>query len=251
MNHDIGSMTMLEFAEAMARKAWLLLPIGSTEEHGPHLPLASDMIQAEYVCRAVAREVNGVVAPGVAYGLCRSTRNFPGTISLSSGTLEGLVREILAGYVEKGARRIGVISGHAGGAHMEALRQAALPLVERDEGLTILVIGPYDIPLPSLAEARPPAEDGHAASIETSVMLAIDPRLVRSDRIPDAPRPRFPRFQILSHPERLFPSGVLGDASKASPALGDGALRHVIGEIVRILMNAASAIPVSREEKHG
>ena len=240
MSHDIGAMTMLEFAEAMARNAWLLLPIGTTEEHGPHLPLASDTIQAEYVCHAVACEVDGVVAPSVGYGVCRTTRNFPGTISLSSGTLEALVREILAGYVEKGAHRIAVISGHAGGAHMEALRQAALPLVERDEGLTILVIGPYDILLPSLAEAGSPIEDGHAASVETSVMLAIDPRLVRTDRIPDDGRPRFPRFQILSHPERLFPSGVMGDASKASRELGERALRHVAGEIVKLLKGMLS-----------
>jgi creatinine amidohydrolase len=240
MSRDVGSMTMLEFAETMARNPWLLLPIGTTEEHGPHLPLASDTIQAEYVCRAVAREVDGVVAPSIGYGVCRTTRNFPGTISLSSRTFEALVGEILAGYTERGARRMAVISGHAGGAHMEALRQAALPLVERNEGLTILVIGPYDIPLPFSGGAGPAAADGHAASIETSVMLAIDPDLVRSDRLPDAGRPRLPRFQILSHPERLFPSGVMGDASKASRELGERALRHVAGEIVKLLKGMLS-----------
>lgn len=247
MSHDIGSMTMLEFAEAMARNAWILLPIGTTEEHGPHLPLSSDTLQAEHICHAVACEMNAVVAPSVGYGVCRTTRNFPGTISLSPGTLEALVREILAGYAEKGARRIAVISGHAGGAHMEAMRQAALPLVEEDEGLTILVIGPYDIPSPSLVEVGSPVEDGHAASVETSVMLAIDPCLVRTDRIPEAGRPQFPRFQVLSHPERLFPSGVMGDASRASPALGEQTLRHVVGEIVRILRDAAPFEPVKEE----
>jgi creatinine amidohydrolase len=214
------------------------------------------MIQAEYVCRAVAREVNGVVGPGVAYGVCRTTRNFPGTISLSSRTLEALVREILAGYIEKGARRIAVISGHAGppgthgiavgagllrsGAHMEALRQAALPLVERDERLTIMVIGPYDIAFPFLAEVASAAADGHAASIETSVLLAIDPHLGRTNRIPEAGRPQFPRFQVLSHPEGLFPSGVMGDASQASAALGEQTLQHVVGEIVKLLKGMLS-----------
>ncbi len=238
MNHAIGTVTMLEFAETMARNPWILLPVGTIEEHGPHLPLASDTILAESVCHAVAREVNGVMAPSVGYGVCRTTRNFTGTISLSSGTLEALVREILAGFVAKGARRIVVISGHAGGAHMEALRQAAFPLAERDEGLTILVIGPYDIPLPSLREAERAAGAGHAASIETSAMLAIDPDLVRRDRIPEGGRMCLPRFHILSHPERLFPSGVMGDASRASPALGELTLRHIVREIVRILHEA-------------
>ena len=243
MSHDIGSMTMVEFAEAMARSAWLLLPIGTTEEHGPHLPLASDTIQAEHICHAVACEMNGVVAPSVGYGVCRTTRNFPGTISLSPSTLEAMVREILAGYAEKGARRIAVISGHAGGAHMEAMRQAALPLVERDEGLSILVIGPYDIPSPSLVEVWSPVEDGHAASVETSVMLAIDPCLVRGDRIPEEVEPRFPRFQILSHPERLFPSGVMGNPSKASRVVGEQVLRHLTDAIVRILQEATLSDP--------
>lgn len=239
MSHDLASITMVEFAEAMARRAWLLLPVGATEEHGPHLPLGSDLIQAEHVCLAVAREVNGLVAPGVAYGVCRTTRNFPGTISLRSGTLEALVGEILEGLVEKGARRLAVVSGHAGGAHMEALRQAALPLVERGEDLIILVIGPYDIPLPFLDEVGLSTGDGHAGSLETSVMLAIDSRLVRADRIPEARRPRFPRFQILAHPERQFPSGVMGDTSRVSRAVGERSIRHIVSEIVRVLGQAS------------
>jgi creatinine amidohydrolase len=243
MSNDLGAMTRLEFTEALGRNPWLLLPVGTTEEHGPHLPLASDTIQAEHVCHVVACQVNGIVAPSIAYGVCRATRNFPGTISLSSGTLEALVREILAEYVEKGVRRIAVISGHAGGAHMQALRQAALPLAEQDEALTILVVGPYDIPLPSSAEARPNAADGHAASLETSVMLAIDPNLVRGDRISESETPRLPRFHVICHPERLFPSGVMGDASTASRALGEHALRHVANEIVRILQEATPLDP--------
>ena len=113
------------------------------------------------------------------YGLCRTTRNFPGTVSISFETLEALVREVLAGYVQHGARRIAVVSGHAGGAHMEALRQAALALVEETEGLTVLVIGPRDIPLPFL----------------------------------------------------------MGDASRASRALGERALQHILSEIVGALQD--------------
>lgn len=235
MTLEVRSMTMVEFGEAMHRGAWLLLPIGTTEEHGPHLPLGSDMIQAEYVCRAVAREVDGVVAPGIPYGLCGTTRNFPGTISVSFGALEALVREVLAGYVGKGARQIALLSGHAGGAHMEALRQAALSLVTRDDRLTILVIGPRDIRLPFSEEAGLAAGQGHAGSVETSAMLAIDERLVRADRIPEGARPRFPRFQVLPHPESLFPSGVMGETSTVSRESGERVLRHIVAEIVAVL----------------
>ena len=233
-------MTMIEFGEAMRRGTWLLLPIGSTEEHGPHLPLGSDMIQAEHVCRAVAREVGGIVTPGIPYGLCGSTRNFPGTISLTFGTLEALVREVLAGYVEKGARRIAMLSGHAGGAHMVALRQAALSLVTRDEGLIILVLDPYGIPLPAAEQKGPIAVDGHAGSVETSVMLAIEEGLVRANRIPEGTPLKFLPFQVLSHPERFFPSGVMGNTSGTSRLLGKDVLDHIVAEIVEVLRSAGT-----------
>jgi len=243
MSHDIGRMAMRDFAEAMARDAWLLLPVGATEEHGPHLPLASGTIQAEYVCRAVENEMDTIVALSIGYEICRTTRNFPGTISLSSRTFETLTLEIPAGYVENGAHRMPVISGHTGGPRMQALRQAALSLAEQDAGLTILVIGPSDISLPSLSEAGTAAWVGHAASLETSVMLAIDPDLVLADRIPEAEWPRLPRFHILPHPERLFPSGVMGDASQATRAQGENALRHVTCVSLRILQEATPLVP--------
>ena len=125
MSQDAARMMMLEFAETMERGVWLLLPVSMTEEHGPHLPLGSDMLQAEHVASAVASAVEGVVASGLAYGVCRPTRNFPGTVSLRFHTFEALVREVLARYIEKGARRIAIICGHAVRAHMEALCQAA------------------------------------------------------------------------------------------------------------------------------
>lgn len=239
MSQAVARMTMLEFAEAMAQGVWLLLPVGTTEEHGPHLPLGSDMLQAEYVASTVASAVGGVVAPGLAYGVCRTTRNFPGTVSLSFHAFETLVREVLAGYVEKGARRIAIISGHAGGAHMEALHQAAQPLVEQEEGLMVLILGPADIPLPFLADAGLSGADGHAGALETSVMLAIDERLVHLDRIPAAERPAFPRGQVLRHSERLFPSGVMGGVSQSSRELGKRVLEKVVTEIARLLPEAS------------
>lgn len=239
MSPDAARLTMQEFAEAMARGAWLLLPVGTTEEHGPHLPLGSDMLQAEFVASSVASAVDGVVAPGLAYGVCRTTRNFPGTVSLSFHTFETLVREVLEGYVKTGARRIAIISGHAGGAHLEALHQAAEPLVEREESLIILVLGPADIPLLSLEHAGVSGGDGHAGAVETSVMLAIDERLVHPDRIPAAARPVFPRGQVLRHPERLFPSGVMGEVSPSSRELGKRVLEEAVTEIARILPGAS------------
>ncbi len=235
MMFDLCHMTREEFAEAVAGERWLIIPLGTAEEHGPHLPLGSDMIQAEHVARVVAQEIGGLVAPGIPYGLCRSTRNFPGTISLSFETVEALVREILAEYIRHGARKILMLSGHAGGAHLEAVRQAAQHVVEQDDRVTILVIGPYDIRLSLPEFSTMPAADGHAGAMETSVMLAIDAALVRTERVAPASRPCFPPGQVLRQPERFFPAGVMGDPRGASVELGRRLLASFAAEVAKIL----------------
>jgi len=101
----LADLTKDEFAEAMRRGRWLLLPFGAVEAHGPHLALGTDMIDAAHVCRRVAERVGGLVAPALPYGVCRTMRRFPGTVSLSPATLGAVVREVVAEYVRHGARR--------------------------------------------------------------------------------------------------------------------------------------------------
>jgi creatinine amidohydrolase len=231
----IATLTMDEFAEALRAGPWILLPLGATEEHGPHLPLGTDLLYAEHVCTAVALQVQGLVAPALPYGVCRTMRNFPGTISLSPGTLTLLLREILAEFVRHGARKLAMVAGHAEASQLDAMREAALPLVNGDPSLTILVIGPYDFLEPIRREANLVGIDGHAGSIETSEMLVVAESLVRLDRIPGVTRPRLTRFRVLARPEVEFPTGVRGETSKVSRALGERALRHTVDEIVQVL----------------
>ncbi len=233
----IRNLTKDEFAAALREGCWLLLPLGSTEQHGPHLPLGTDHLYAEHVSLRVAERVHGLVAPGLPYGICRTMRNFPGTVSLSVETFVPLVREILSEYVRHGARKIALIAGHAEEAQDAAVREAALPLVNADPALTILAIGPYAFLDPIRREADLMGRDGHAGSIETSEVLAIAVEAVRLDRIPRVTRPPLSRFLIAARPEREYPTGVRGDTSKTSKALGERALEHTIAEIVRVLRN--------------
>jgi creatinine amidohydrolase len=233
----VAELTKDEFAAAMGEGRWLLLPLGSTEQHGPHLPLGTDLLYAEHVCRQVAGRIGGLVAPGMPYGVCRTMRNFPGTVSLSAQCFGALLREILAEFVRHGARKLALIAGHAEEAQDAALQEAALPLVEADPALIILSIGPYAFLDPIRREADLVGRDGHAGSIETSELLVIAPDLVRGDRIPAVTRPPLSRFLIAAHPEREYPTGVRGDTAKISRALGERALDHGIAEIVRLLRN--------------
>jgi creatinine amidohydrolase len=231
----LANLTKDEFAAAMREGRWLLLPFGTVEAHGPHLPLSTDLLQAEYICAAVAERINGLVAQALPYGVCRTFRNFPGTISLTPATLGAVVREIVTEYVRHGGRKFALITGHAESGQVEAMREAVLPLVNADPALVILTIGPYDFLDPIRREADLVGKDGHAGSIETSQMLAVEERLVRMDRIPRVTRPRLSRFRILAHPETEFPTGVRGDTSKVSRELGERAITHIVAEIVRLL----------------
>lgn len=231
----LAELTKDEFAGAMQAGRWLLLPFGSVEAHGPHLPLATDLLQAEHICAAVAERVNGLVAPALPYGVCRTFRNFPGTVSLTPATFQTVVRDIISEYVRHGGRKFALITGHAEPAQMEAMREAALPLVNTDPTLVVLTIGPYDFLDPIRREADLAGKDGHAGSIETSQMLLVAEHLVRMDRIPDVTRPRLSRFRVMAHPEVEFPTGVRGDTSKVSRELGGKAVSHVVTEIVRLL----------------
>lgn len=236
--HDrfrVAELTKDEFAAAMREGRWLLLPFGAVEAHGPHLPLASDVLQAEHICAAVAERVHGLLAPPLPYGVCRTFRNFPGTISLTPGTFQAVVQEIISEYVRHGGRKFALITGHAEPAQMAALREAALPLVNADPDMIILAIGPYDFLDPIRRDADLVGTDGHAGSIETSGMLVVAEELVRRDRIPKVTRPRLSRFRVMANPEREFPTGVRGDTSKVSRDLGERAVQHVVNEIVSLL----------------
>jgi len=234
---EVANLTRDEFAQAMKEERWLLLPFGSVEQHGPHLPLGTDGFFAEYVCLAVAERVNGLVAPGFPYGICRTMRNFPGTVSLSPETFAPLVREVLLEYARHGARKFVLLAGHAEDAQEGAMREAGLSLANADPGIRILVIGPYAFLEPIRERTGLVGRDGHAGSIETSEMLVIAEDRVHLDRLPQVTRPPLSQFQVSAHPEAEFPTGVRGDTSKVSRTLGERAVNHTVAEIVRVLQN--------------
>lgn len=124
----LGELTSPAFA-TLSPKPPLLVPVGIVEEHGPHLPLDTDTIQAVATCEAVAERTGAIVAPALAYGNCSSTRNFPGSFSLSFDTVRAIAREILLDCRRHEIATVAFVSGHAGGAHMRALKLAAEEVV--------------------------------------------------------------------------------------------------------------------------
>jgi len=232
----VANLTMEELATALGEGRWLLLPFGTVEAHGPHLALGADLVDAARICGPVAERVGGLVAPAFPYGVCRTMRNFPGTVSLSAATFTAAVREVVQEYVRHGARRLALYSGHAEPGQLEALREAVVPVVDAHPELVALVVGPYAFLDPVREAAGLTGRDGHAASLEVSTLLALDPALVRLDRVPDVrERPRLSAFRVAANPETEFPSAVRGDTSRISPELGRRAVDHVVAEFTALL----------------
>lgn len=232
----LGELSSPAFA-ALDPKPTLLVPVGIVEEHGPHLPLDTDSIQAVHTCDEVGRRTGALVAPLLAYGNCSSTRNFPGSFSLRFDTLRMVAADILADCARHGITTTAFVSGHAGGAHMRALKLAAEEHVEKHPEARVFVLSDYelldgfDAKLASGVDV--PRWDGHAGAMETSRMLAIKPDLVGKQRA--AHRVNFPDFLVEAHPEKHFPTGVMGDPTLASVELGRAANEWIASRMVEVL----------------
>lgn len=168
---------------ALARKdAYALLPVGSTEAHGPHLPLAVDVIIAEEVCRRVARRLGSrgtpaVIFPALAYGVTDFAASFSGTVSVPASATEPYLRDVLAGIAATGFRRIGVLNHHLEPAHFQVVHAAARAAAAAS-GARIAVPDHRKKPISPLLGEEFMHGGSHAGRYETSLMLAAAPALV-------------------------------------------------------------------------
>jgi creatinine amidohydrolase len=218
-NVDVAKMTMKEFKEAVILYKIAFLPMGSTEEHGRHLPLDTDTMQVVRTAELAAEKIPFLLLPAVHYGYCRSTADHPGTVSISPETLRRLVFDIGLSLYKQGIRGLIISSGHAGGIHLSALEEAGEALLEKCPDLEVAVFCEYhwasEAGKSGIVET---AGDSHAGEIETSRIMAIDPALVKGSA-----EEEYPRFQkpFLSRKKLAdWPGGVWGDPSKASAEKG-------------------------------
>ncbi|MHB8585355.1 MAG: creatininase family protein [Thermoplasmatota archaeon] len=236
-------LSSAELRSRLHEQSLVVWPVGILESHGPHLPLATDAIQAEWGAERVASRTGAIVLSPLRFGNGTATRNYPGTVSLSFDSLRGFARDVLAEVYRNGVRRVMVISGHLGRDHMSALRVAATDVKTAHPDLQIAVLSDWDIVyeikqkgMPRLAPNAIPADDGHGGTLETSRMIAIAPHLVKMDRAPGAiARLPQPEFRIGLGLERDYPDGVIGgDASRASSEIGREVNRIVEDRLVTI-----------------
>ena len=165
-----------------AAGAVALLPVGSTEAHGPHLPLSVDVVIAEEVCRRVAkslaaRNVASVVFPAVAYTLTDFAAAFSGTVSLPADTARALMRGVLEGIVRAGFSRVLVCNHHLEPAHFKLVHEAAAEAIKASGGKIVVADHRRRPHGPRLGEEFMHG-GSHAGGYETSLMMAAAPQWV-------------------------------------------------------------------------
>ena len=205
----------------------LLIPLGATEQHGPHLPLETDTVIVTALAGAVAaRRTDVIVAPALPFGASDEHAGFPGTLSLGQEALEAAV-VALARSVEAFAAVI-LLSWHGGNAEPLARAVAAL----RAEGRPVAAW------LPSHKGG-----DAHAGRLETSLMLAIAPELVSAERPVGITEPLATLMPTLrEHGIRAAsPNGVLGDARGASAEEGRALLGDLVADLAAFVDTAIPA----------
>ncbi len=211
-------MTMTEFEKGLGKTRTVIIPIGTVEEHGSHLPLSTDTIQAMELAKRVAQRMNVFIAPPLHYGFCRSTRCHPGTISVSTGALREMIRDIVKSLYLQGFRSLVILSGHAGGIHIAALNEVGEELLEELREISISIVSAIEL-FSDTGDLVETEGDSHAGEVETSMMLSIRPELVKGRASKEYPA--FPRPILVKDKRKYWPGGVWGDPSKASREKGE------------------------------
>lgn len=239
----LGELTSEEAGLRFKECGVVLIPVGSLEQHGPHLPLDTDSFDAYWLARKVAENVPGkrpLVCPPINYGVSYHHMKYPGTISLSPATLSEVVHEVCNSLIGHGVRKLLIINGHGG--NIPALRTAAQQLAHETGALICIDSG--DIIASRKKRIFVSRNDVHAGEYETSTSLANREELVRKDKIRKAEMrfaSRFFEFDAkdkVVHPYRmdqLSDIGVLGNPTKASKKKGELVWKAHIRNLVKLV----------------
>jgi creatinine amidohydrolase len=253
----LGELTFAE-AEALARaEPIVLLPVGSTEAHGPHLPLATDAILSEELAlrAAAALDATGfatLIAPTVAYAITDYAAEFAGTVSLSPATATALVEEIAASLIGQGFRRVCLINSHLEPAHVTSLKQAC-GRVQARTGVEVAFPDQLDKRWARTLTDEFKRGACHAGRYETSLVLAARPDLVRDEIRQTLMVKPIDLARAMREGKRTFgeagaPDAYFGDPAAASVEEGNdiyARLVTMVVETVRERFATDAAPPVS------
>lgn len=219
-----GLLGIRLWTELDERHATVVVPLGAIEQHGPHLPLDTDIRIATAVAEAAAPRFGGLIAPGLSYGASGEHEGFPGTISLGHDALTVLLLEYGRSAC-RWARRLLFVNGHGG--NVRTLRAAVAKL--RQEGRDVAWIA-----------CAAPDYDAHAGHAETSLLMHIAPLTVRTENLEPGnttPVTQLMKSMVAGGVEAVSANGVLGDPMTASATAGREMFESLTDDVVAAVQN--------------
>lgn len=239
------NQTWEEIGDAMKRGAVMILPIGSTEAHGPHLPLATDVILSEEMSRRAAEKlkeegIETFVLPAIAYSVTDFSGDFPGTISIKKETARALIHDICTSLYEQGARLVAVANSHLEPEHIASINEA-IERVKAETGRTVVFPDKRKRRWAEKLTEEFRRGDCHAGSYETSLVMAARPDLVREEiresleHVPISIAERI-RGGARSFTEAGGSEAYFGDPRAASPEEGNASYEALSDMIVTAVL---------------
>lgn len=248
---DWARLKASEVAARARANAIVIVPIGATEQHGPHLPSMVDHRLAQEVAQRAARRVFArqpvLVAPVIPYGMSEHHMSLSGTITLDYATMAAVIGCVVQSAIRHGFKRIFVLNGHGG--NTDALRTIVTELTVKHR--LPLATGTYwDIAAKSIKALLDRQEALlHACEAETSMIMALVPELVDPDILSQMHGPMVPGLSAIPtvnegvyrwrQLQSRSPNGVIGNAATASAAKGEKLLEAIATDLAEALLNDA------------
>ena len=226
-----------------------LLPVGSTEQHGPHAPLGTDVLTAEAVAEAGAERYADpvVAAPAVPVGIAEEHRRFSGTLWASEETFRAYVRDIVTSLAAHGWDRVVVVNGHGG--NIAALQEVTARIVRHDDAYAVTFTWFDEVD-------EHTSEMGHAGPLETSMLRHTDPEMVHEDRLETAASEGADRWgewqgrvNLAVDSHEFTDNGVVGDPRESSRELGEELLDRSADALCDLLDAVRQRDPAPRADE--
>ncbi len=233
--------------EKLVKEGYIpIIPLGSLEVHGPHLPIGTDGLVIYKVALELAKREKVVVLPPIYYTYVPENRHFPGTISLSGETFVKLLEEICDELGRMGFRKIIILNGHGGNNRPLGMFVREI-LWRKKDYMVYLFINPWACIYDEIERVKESKIVGHAGEIETSFVLFVRPDLVRKENIPG--ESKLGPIRVVEWAETPIDwigyaiEGYVGDPRKASPEKGKKLFELWVERL-------AKAVRMVREDKY-
>jgi creatinine amidohydrolase len=245
----LGEMTNPEIEAFLQNHNTVIVPIGATEQHGPHAPLLTDVLIPQEIAKRVAPRIGAVVAPPVNYALSYPHVGFKGLVHIRIPTFMALIEDLCVAFAASGFKRIIFLNGHYDNTYAIAYA-CAIAAEKLTKDVKAFPVNYWDGMTAADVDEFSGLKNGlHANAAETSAILAINPNLVDMQRA-NAEFPPFPEYTVNTGPVHTAffftspgsvywatKSGTWGDATKSTPEMGERYLEMGVRSTLAVLDN--------------